>query len=198
MCGPLSCAVLMPQPTKNRLPLQVLTYNASRIISYTLLGATLGLLHVSLGTFWHGSTKYIASGFGLVLIVIALLNIFSKNVPLLGSFESALSERPLNVLQKVLHRSSLKYRGVILGIMTAFLPCMTLTPAYLMAAATNNYLSAGVFMLGFGLGTLPVMFLTPTIGQELTRRIPATKAKLIAAFFLLFAGVVTLYRGLLL
>jgi sulfite exporter TauE/SafE len=72
---------------------------------------------------------------------------------------------------------------------------MTLTPALTMALGSGGALSGGVLMLGFLLGTLPMMLLSPAVAQGILDQIKGRLGEMIATGFLLVAGLITILRA---
>jgi len=164
MCGPLACVLL-----SGRMPLrgsagqqtadaQVVStiYHLTRLAGYTVLGLLFGALG-------RGPAAWLGSGavryFPWVLVVFFVVVAFRwdrqlPRVPLLGNIY-------LRVHGWGRGRSPVT-AAAALGLATPLLPC---GPLYMLAAVamlTGSALRGGEFMLAFGLGTVPLLWLLQT------------------------------------
>ncbi len=181
-------AILGPRAHLKHYDLWV--YNLIRIFSYAALGIVLGYLSETLNIFLKGSGQILAYGAGGLLVALGLLRLVNISSPI--SF--AKLYRVVGG-SAVLTGKTFIPKSVGLGIMTAFLPCMTLSPALLLAAGSLNPITGGVAMLGFGLGTLPVMMIAPGTAGFILTKIPKRFASIIANLFLIIGGLITIARA---
>lgn len=61
-------------------------------------------------------------------------------------------------------------RGYVLGLMLGFIPCGLVYGALVLAASGGNILTGAFVMACFGIGTVPMLFVTGYIGQFAARR----------------------------
>jgi hypothetical protein len=179
MCGPIVCAVLGPNSHFKKLDLWL--YNLGRLTAYALVGLLLGSISKVIGS-------TIAWIVGILLILIAILPWEIPTPTLTGKFGPARFVSMLN-------RCPPRIRSLGLGGMTSLLPCMTLTPAYALAAGSGHPSTGALFMVAFGLGTLPIMLLAPTLSQTTVSKLPKNFGKIVARVFLLLAGSITIWRA---
>jgi sulfite exporter TauE/SafE len=189
MCGPLVTAVLGPRAHVKHYELW--HYNFTRVFSYVVLGFILGYLSETINNFFAGSGKIIAVVAGSALVILGILRILGQSLPikftkLTGSIAKS----------RFLDGRSRIPQSLGLGIMTAFLPCMTLTPALMLAAGSGNGMTGAAAMLGFGLGTLPVMTIAPAAAGVMIAAVPRRLATVVANLFLILGGMVTVWRAL--
>jgi sulfite exporter TauE/SafE len=85
--------------------------------------------------------------------------------------------------------------SLYLGLITVFLPCMTLTPALGAAAASGSAGGGLITMLAFFLGTLPVMLVGPGLSGSVLSKLPQGGGRKVGAIFLLLAAGITIWRG---
>jgi hypothetical protein len=164
MCGPLALALPVPGGGAGVFVLGRALYNGGRALTYALLGAAAG----SLGRFvvlagWQQGLSLVAGG-ALLLSVLAP-SAFALLSSRFGSFP-----RLTGILRESL--SGLFQRrsvGVlfIIGLLNGLLPCGFVYVGLAAAATTGGVLPAALFMAGFGLGTMPVMFGLSLAGRRI-------------------------------
>lgn len=120
-----------------------LLFNAGRVSGFFILGGILGLI---------GSTFKLSPIFNGILIILAGLTIMFLglrllDIPALGGLEISL---PKNFGHKFKTSNAL-----ILGALTFFLPCGFTQAMQIYALGTGNFLSGGLVMALFALGTAP-------------------------------------------
>ncbi len=166
MCGPLAALPQFAGQPTNRppRPLQrTLSYNAGRLLSYTLMGAIVGGVGQTIGNALQISTWALilrtALGAALVLIGLQLLLPRLRSNPLtrLGEKVGAHLWRQLAPIAQRLRRSQTPFQLLGLGVLWGWLPCGLVYSLLLMAAVAGSSTGGALTMLGFGLGTLPAM-----------------------------------------
>ncbi len=193
MCGPMVCAFLGPNSRIQDRSLWY--YNISRFLSYVLIGAVLGAISHTLSTHLPKIGATLAVFLGVILFLLAIQQLSGKKFSAKFPFLEKIISAPTSAIRGVLIRAPKNWRPVLLGFMTGLLPCMSLTPAFTMAAGSNSSFNGAITMAGFGLGTMPVMFLTPAMSQQLLSAIPLKVGAIVAACFLFIAGGITILRA---
>ena len=194
MCGPLVCGVFGGSTQFKKSAIWI--YNIFRVTSYVAIGALLGYVSFQL----EGVFSFLGGGIGIAMGIILFIFAVKKLFPLplwLKSKWGQGSSRPLVFLNKLNSQIPTKYQPAGLGFVTAFFPCMTLTPAYAMAAGAGDGLSGAVFMLGFGVGTLPVMLSAPLLTRLTLSASTQKVTNIISGMFLLIASFITIWHGLM-
>jgi len=171
MCGPFVLAQVGTRrdPTAHRAELglrraaglMLLPYHLGRATTYVLLGAMLAApvgLGVKLADLrWAPAVMlFLAAGLFVwqALRSWGILSAPHIAVPNgLARFAGPLFARPAG------------WRGYALGVVLGFLPCGLLYSALGAAAATADPLAAAIAMLGFVLGTMPMLIAIGLIGQ---------------------------------
>lgn len=191
MCLPLVCSALGRDAAVNRPSIWL--YNLGRLVSYMAIGFSLGVFSQTMGGVSEKLSVALSITLGAVLIVFGVAMAAGKHmVPVMPSvLASMIGRAPMNA-----RRLPIYVRDVGLGLVTGLLPCMTLTPAYVAAAATGNGLRGMLLMFAFFIGTTPVMIFGPTLpaasfGIDRGGNAP----RYIASAFLLIGGVLTVMRG---
>jgi|GEM_PF-1951592 sulfite exporter TauE/SafE len=196
MCGPLACSVTAGKDRRSLW--NSLLYNGGRLTSYVSFGVlfgwlSAGLLEISLEL---GTVLAIASGVGLILYALS---------PLLPRWNLRMRSKSLEALRAhlftYLNRLSGWQRSLGLGLLTIFLPCMTLHPLLLATTGLQSPMAGGLIMAAFFLGTLPAMLATTLLPQTLFLWVRSKQQGLwtqvsfvLGRGLILFAGVVTIWR----
>lgn len=156
MCGPLAC-VLMPVKG-DRADVQTVStiYHVTRVASYALLGTLAGGFGHFLSGFLHATViRWLP--WLMVLFFIGLAFQWERHIPRLA----ALSRTTMRIHAWLRGRSR-NQAAAMLGFATPLLPC---GPLYFVLAASllaGSALKGMEFMLAFGLGTIPLLWLAQT------------------------------------
>ena len=132
-----------------------LFFHASRLISFFVLGGVIGLIG-SAFTLSSTATFILSLLIGLVMLILGLnlLDIFSITKKLQPAMPKFISAHALSIT-KINHQ----FTPIAIGIATFFLPCGFTQSMQLYTLSTDNFLTGGLTMLAFALGTLPVLAL---------------------------------------
>lgn len=165
MCGPLACA-FHPRPGEATSPYVAHSlYHGARLFSYAVLGALAGWLGTMPSLFLPGTIAvylpWVLVGFFLV-VALGL----DRFVP-----------KP-KFLSRLFFRAKLRAgqlpastKGLGLGLLTPFLPCGPLYLVFGVALFTGSALRGAEFLLAFGLGTVPLLWLVQSRFGWLQRRL---------------------------
>ncbi|MFQ5448415.1 MAG: sulfite exporter TauE/SafE family protein, partial [Saprospiraceae bacterium] len=190
MCGPIAIAVA---GQNRRFAVgNALLYNLGRVVTYSVLGAVIGLL--GQGLFLAGFQKGMSVAMGVVLLIIAA---FSINVET-KLLDIGLVNRFIFQLKSALGRL-LKKQGKSsafgIGLLNGFLPCGLVYMGVFGALSTGSVPSGMAYMALFGVGTIPIMLLTGYAGNLASLRVRNFLKKLYPACLIFFARLFLL-RGL--
>ena len=193
MCGPLSITMCSVNSQNNNMMPSILSYHAGRIITYSLLGGFIGLFsHLLL---LSGFQKGISVLSGVLLIILALstqnLDASLSNNSF-GKWIGHLSGR----LHKLVFSKSKKPNTAILGMLNGILPCGLVYIALAGALTSGNVWSGMMFMGAFGLGTLPLLFITTYYSGKISLRFPGLFQKILPGITI-FLGLLMIMRGIL-
>ena len=156
MCGPIAMMLPVDHNTPTRKALQVMTYHIGRLTAYALLGLAFGML--GKGLYLAGLQQQVSIGVGIMMIVIALVPErffakynFSKPVyKLISNLKS--------ILGKQFKKKSFDALFTI-GFLNGLLPCGLVYAALFGAIAMQNVALGMIYMILYGLGTVPMMSL---------------------------------------
>lgn len=177
MCGPI--AMMLPVDHKNptKKALQILTYHLGRLTAYGFLGLAFGLL--GKGLFIAGFQQNISIAVGILMIIIAIVPEkvfaqynFSKPIyKVISSIKSSLGNQFKRKTFDALFS---------IGFLNGLLPCGLVYAALFGAIAMQNEVLGVVYMLLYGIGTIPLMsvvvyasgFMSVPLRSKLQRIIP--------------------------
>jgi sulfite exporter TauE/SafE len=189
MCGPLVLAFGPARPASSRLLRlrHALLYHAGRTAMYVALALPAGL----------GGEIAVLAGFGRILAIAAgviLLLSAAGSLPVPGLF--ARISGPIYRWARPRPTAG----PVAAGALNGLLPCGLVYAALAAAAATGGIADAAALMLGFGLGTAPVLvamaasagWITPALRLRLRPLVPLVLA--VAAATLIVRGLMPAHR----
>jgi len=192
MCAPLVSARLGPSPKVRSGSLWL--YNAGRGISYIAAGAALGALHWQTADWFPGLGAWLSRILGGAIILASFLSLQSGGGRLPPIFDR-LSHFTGKTIANLTRKFTRQQQYLALGLVTVFLPCMTLAPALAAAAGTSSWMGGALLMVAFYLGTLPVMVLAPLAPGRLLGFFPRALVRPLTFVFLLLVGILTMVRG---
>jgi uncharacterized protein len=152
MCGPI--AVLIKQ--KANVSGILSNYHLGRILGYTILGLLFGLL--GKGFSIAGLQQYISIILGFAMILYVFVPFFQRKSKQLEFNLIPYHKKLKKLFSKHLNISHPKNRFII-GLLNSLLPCGMIYLALIGAINAGEIWQGGVFMLFFGLGTLPLFAL---------------------------------------
>lgn len=192
MCGPLAFSLLPGiQEKSSKNVVRAVSYNAGRVISYVTMGMLVGLFG---GLFnLSGLQKPLGISLGIVLVIMFLFSFDIEKLLFRSSSYSKLYSKYSTYLSKVIGKLK-RQPPLLLGMLNGLIPCGLVYLALAGALTSGGVLSGGQFMMWFGLGTFPAMFLLLVSFSllDLKRRLNFRK---VFAFLQLFVGVFLIYRA---
>lgn len=150
MCGPLVLAVT----AKNPFIQTKLIYTLGRIFTYGILGAAAGLVgnFIQITTYQNG----LAFALGGILLLTGFGVIGGIKIPVVTGwimqFSSWLKHAFGNMMQRKGNRAVF-----LLGMLNGLLPCGLTYMAMSYCLTLNHFTDGMIFMVVFGLGTIPLM-----------------------------------------
>jgi len=200
MCGPIVLAYSMPlvegRSGGSRISSILLhvSYNAGRIITYSVLGAAAGTAGHALGLMGRiAGAENMAAIVAGILLIIAGLSLMGV-LPGLGIGEIPILGRVRRSARRLLLIPSQRSK-FLLGLAMGFLPCGFLYAGLFKAMETGTPLMGAATMLAFGLGTAGSMIAAGLLSTLLTA--PMRRwGNAVAAIGVVLLGALLLYRGL--
>uniref|UniRef100_UPI003753AD3A sulfite exporter TauE/SafE family protein n=1 Tax=Flavobacterium sp. TaxID=239 RepID=UPI003753AD3A len=192
MCGPIAMMLPVDRNNQAKKTSQIITYHLGRLSAYATIGLVFGLL--GKGLFLAGIQQKLSIFIGIAMIVIILIPEkvfakynFSKPVfKLISKIKFTLGSQFKNKSYKSLFT---------IGLLNGFLPCGMVYVALFGAIATQSATFGVLYMVLFGLGTVPMMSSVVYINSFLT--IPVrNKIQKFIPYFAVIIGILFIFRGL--
>lgn len=192
MCGPIAVALPVKTDSWFSRALGASFYNIGRAITYGFMGAIFGL--VGKGLNLVGLQQITSIGIGVLMILSVLFPLLFKNKQLLDNFANKIVQKLKSAFSKLFKIQS-NYALFIIGILNGFLPCGLVYMAIAGAIATGEILDGTIYMVIFGLGTLPIM-LSLTLTSQVISIGFRNKIKKIIPIFIIIIGLLFILRGM--
>lgn len=154
MCAPLLWAIPENPQKKAKWWLNKLTYNFSRITTYALLGLIIGL--VGEGISFAGWQQHLSWITGVILIVGLCLSIWGNRIPFFKTSSTYVHRLVQRGISKTLRKHTLKSQ-MFFGLLNGLLPCGLVYMALIASLSMETIEGSMIYMVLFGLGTLPMM-----------------------------------------
>ena len=194
MCSPLAMAVTN---MNSKALLNRMVYNAGRIMTYALLGALVSSLGYILPFSKFQNLLSIVLG---ILLLLAGMGLLKINIPILSRAIGWFTLSIRNLFGVFFKKKSLS-AVFVLGTLNGLLPCGLILIALSFCITLSTSGEGSLFMLFFGLGTLPAMLGFTSILPVIVKRFRlnmynVTRGMLMTSGVLLIARVyiVTLHH----
>lgn len=192
MCGPIAIALPLHGNTAPQKIFGGTLYNVGRTITYGIMGAIFGLL--GQGIQMIGVQQKISVIMGAVMIISVLFPALFKNqyrmdksmFSLVGKLKKRIGE-----MFSIRSFQSLFFIGMLNGL----LPCGLVYMAIAGAIGTGNAAEGTLYMILFGLGTIPMLLTISLAGNIMSQAIRRKINKLIPVMVVV-VGLLFILRGL--
>ena len=192
MCGPIALMLPLDRNNQAKKVTQIITYHLGRLIAYALIGFVFGMLGKGFLLAGLQQKTSILLGIAIILVVVipekVLANFnFSKPIfKMISVVKSALGTQFKNKSYQSLFT---------IGLLNGFLPCGMVYVALFGAVAMQSPTLGVLYMIMFGLGTIPLMsslvylknFMTISLRNKIQKAIP---------YVAVFIGTLFILRGL--
>ena len=166
MCGPLACTLLPVRGDRTDASTVSTVYHVTRLTGYATLGALAGGFGRAPLT-WLSQSALRWLPWLLVLFFVALALRWDRHLPKLPALG------PLTwKLQGWIRRRSRVEAAAALGFATPLLPCGPLYFLVALALLSGSALRGVGFMLAFGLGTVPLLWLAQSQFHWVRQKLP--------------------------
>lgn len=161
MCGPIACSLTALKKNETSRIGSATAYHAGRMISYTSVGAVFGYFGSGpLVQFFHSPAVVMPWVLVAVFVIIAFG--LEKKIP-----RPAFLKRWTARLRFKAMRISATKGALVMGLATPILPCAPLYLLFFACLATGSALQGAEFAFAFGLGTIPLLWITQLSVQKL-------------------------------
>jgi len=154
MCGPIAFVLPVDRTNQTKRVLQIAVYHLGRLVTYGILGLLFGLLGKGFNLF--GFQQYLSVVIGVIMILIIVLPNKTVNRFSIAKPVYTLLSGVKNRLGKELKKKR-NDTFFTIGFLNGFLPCGLVYMAVFASIATGNSLEGSLYMMLFGLGTIPLM-----------------------------------------
>lgn len=192
MCGPIAIALPVPKSSNISFITGRLLYNLGRVVTYSFLGALLGLLGGRIAL--TGAQQIVSIALGVIIIIAVLLPQKYKNYFAQHKFTQKLAQ-PLKENIGVLFKKGTFSAMFLIGILNGFLPCGLVYVALAGAIASGDAISGVAVMMLFGFGTVPAMFAATVFGKFINIGL-RTKLRKATPYLAIILAVIFILRGL--
>ncbi len=192
MCGPIVLAFSGSSSSTTSYLFSRGIYNLGRIVTYAILGLIAGFLgHMFLIA---GFQKSVSIGVGIFILLSVLVVNYLPGVKATSKYTLRLNTFLRRLFSDVLKKRS-KASLFVGGLANGILPCGFVYFAMAGAAITQMPLHGALYMIMFGLGTVPAMMLVAVFGKvaSIKARNMFTKA---APILMILLALLLIYRGI--
>jgi len=190
MCGPIAFSLPLRGNTFAEKLTGGILYNLGRTIMYGILGGIFGL--IGQGFQIIGFQQFISIAMGVILILSVIIPFFSKNKRIIKV--DFITSPIRKAIQHLFTMRS--YRGLFLiGTLNSLLPCGLVYMAIVGAIAVGGVFYGMIYMILFGLGTLPMMLVISILGNVLSISVRNKLNKAIP-YMVVFIAIIFIFRGL--
>lgn len=192
MCGSIAFALPLKNASFAYRMMGAFSYNLGRITTYSLFGLIFGLFGEGIKT--ASSQQFLSILIGSILILGVIVPAKWLNNLSPTSFvyrQIAFVKQQLGTLLK----SSSLHNLWLIGFLNGFLPCGLVYTAIGAAIAFGEIKNSVLFMVAFGLGTLPLMFLATQLASVVSVAI-RNKIRKFFPILIITIGLLFILRGL--
>lgn len=191
MCGPIALATPVIRTNFFTEFMSRILYNFGRTLAYITLGILAGIL--GSGFYWGGIQQWVSITSGIIILVWVIVpKTNPENWKLLRN-NSGIAFIKNKIGYFFQHKN---YASIFfIGSLNGFLPCGMVYMALAGALTASTIYDGAFYMLFFGLGTWPLMFILTSTWQMIT---PSFKSKTRKAipYLVGFVGILLIVRGL--
>jgi sulfite exporter TauE/SafE len=192
MCGPIAMMLPVDRSNQTKKTLQIFTYHLGRLAAYASIGFIFGLF--GKGFSMAGLQQELSVILGIIMIVIVVIPEkvfiaynFSKPIfKLISKIKTALGSQFKNKSYQSLFT---------IGLLNGFLPCGMVYVALFGAIAMQSPSLGILYMLLFGLGTVPMMSSVVYLNSFLTLPF-RNKIQKVIPYVAVCIGILFILRGL--
>lgn len=192
MCGPIAFLLPVDRNNSYKKLSQIFIYHLGRLLAYGTIGLVFGFLGKGLYVFGMQQKLSIFIGFVMILVVLLPYKTFQKY---------NFSQPMFKVLSKIKSRLGKELQRkspdtfLTIGLLNGFLPCGLVYMALFAAIAMGDPWDGSLYMILFGLGTIPLMtsaiYFTGIFKGTARKRI-----QILIPVFVIVIGLLFIIRGL--
>lgn len=193
MCGPLVMALPISNLNAIQKVVATILYHVGKIATYGLLGLIVGFFGKQIP--FYNVQQHLSIVIGSLMLVYVLWVFYLHPKRKLGFLKIEWLQKPIiNALGKLFKQNNAS-SFLLIGILNGLLPCGMIYLALGSAWAGQSVVQSGLFMVLFGLGTMPALLLAAFGGQLLGLAFRQRIQKALP-FILTSMGVLLILRGM--
>ena len=189
MCGPLLLFFNFGNKTTKGKWMAFL-YHFFRVTAYVILGSAVGGLMGSLEFF--GIARWISVSLGVLFLLMGLRQLFLKK----SNLASESSPFFQKIYGKVMRNTSGYGKIILAGFLNGLLPCGLVYVALSGAVLTHHFSQGALYMLVFGAGTFPAMYLVSLFSQWIKNKIAKVRIQWLIPSVYVLTGALLMLRGM--
>jgi sulfite exporter TauE/SafE len=192
MCGPIAMMLPVERNNPTKKATQIFTYHLGRLTAYGGIGLLFGLLGKGFSLAGVQQQMSVFVGVAMIVVILTPEKVFAKY-----NFSKPVF-RVISRMKQVLgsHFKNKSYKSLfIIGLLNGFLPCGMVYVALFGAIAMQSTGYGVLYMLLFGLGTVPLMSIVVYVNSFLTVPVRNRVQKVIP-YVGVIIGVLFILRGL--
>ncbi|GAA3517247.1 sulfite exporter TauE/SafE family protein [Aquimarina addita] len=192
MCGPIAFLLPVDRKKPTKRVLQLISYHVGRILTYAVLGLLVGSVGKSLNLFGFQQQLSIVIGVFMILMILIPTKLFNRY-----HFSKPIYKFVASIKNAMGTELKKKNPGTFftMGYLNGLLPCGLVYMAVFGALASGDIWEGGLYMIIFGMGTVPLMTTAIYIGNFLTTKSRQHILKVIPGLVVII-GFLFILRGL--
>lgn len=192
MCGPIALSISGRTDLNKGRFIHQLLYFSGKTFTYGVMGLIFGLF--GQGLVLAGFQQGLSVAMGVIMLSLVIVSLvkapwFHQN-PLMIWLQNKLIP-----VFGLLFRRQHTFSSLYLGLLNGLLPCGLVYIGLTAAVATGNAIQSGIYMLVFGLGTMPVMLFFLIFAQQVSYNWRA-KLRSLTPVLMTLVGTILILRGL--
>jgi uncharacterized protein len=193
MCGPLSLGIPFGNAGGWKRSVNLVLYQLGRVVTYIMLGLIAGLF--GRGILLAGYQQALSVTAGMLILLVAA-GFYARGRIGQWPFARGFYKTVSRLLFRLINGASTPYGALLFGMANGLLPCGMVYIAALTSLASGDLYYSALFMLFFGLGTMPAMLLVVMAGQRLSARFRFRWMNRLTPVIIAAAGLLLIIRGL--
>lgn len=188
MCGPIACGLASMPASEGARLISMTLYHGMRLASYTLIGGVCGWLGQQ-PLRWFFDSQAVLLPWALVVLFLMFGLGMEKRLPRPPSLMKWSARMRFRFGRLTPARASMAMGGL-----TPLLPCGPLYVLFGVALLSGSALRGAEFTLGFGVGTVPLLWLAQSQIRHLRHKLTPVSMLRIQRGFALATAVVLAFR----
>lgn len=191
MCGPIAISLPLKENSWHTRIISGILYNLGRVTTYIFLGLIFGLM--GLGIHIWGVQQWVSIGVGAIMILSVAFPILFHGSKLTGGLDTLFSGFKRYFGRFFGFRTYVS--TWVIGLMNGLLPCGLVYIALAGALVSTTPLNGAMYMMIFGLGTVPALLALSLLGNVISMTFRRGMQKLLP-FMIILIGVLFVLRGM--